>query len=361
MLGLVPDANAAEPQPALIRLDRLRRFLLPKAKLFILLAALAVAGTLSLGQSQLALAHSRPARFDPSPGSVLDAAPADVTGWFTEDLRRDPNSFIQVLVDNGATVSTGDTTIAPDRRQMTINLQSGLGEGRYIVYWSSLDDGDGDVFSGCYGFFVGQAAADNAVTNSESLDAGADCPAVPEAAETTTPDTMASNATLDIGVAVKGSDATITMQPADFTPRAPDGSTEDPNFGHYHIYLDKVPDDVLTGSHMDMPASADGTPTADSTSVDQMSDSGTAENPVMWVENSYTFTDLAPGVHTVSVALFHDDHTPLSPPVIASQTFTVGGAGGSDSGGVATWVLAIGIIGGLVVGGAGMKLAGNRA
>ena len=59
-----------------------------------------------------------------------------------------------------------------------------------------------------------------------------------------------------------------------------------------------------------------------------MSDSGMAENPVMWVENSYTFTGLEPGVHTVSVALFHDDHTPFSPPVIASQSFTVAGSGG---------------------------------
>ena len=178
---------------------------MPKAKLFILLAAIVVAGTLSLGQSQLALAHSRPTRFDPSPGSVLDAAPASVTGWFTEDLRRAAESFIQVSDDNGTTVSAGDTNIAADRRQMTVNLQSGLGEGRYIVYWSTLDDGDGDVFSGCYAFFVGQAAADNAVSNSEALDAGADCPAPPETADTSAP-TTASNATLDIGVSVSGSD-----------------------------------------------------------------------------------------------------------------------------------------------------------
>jgi hypothetical protein len=279
-----------------------------------------------------------------------------VTGWFTEDLRRAAESFIQVLDDNGTTVSAGDTNIAADRRQMTVNLQSGLGEGRYIVYWSSLDDGDGDVFSGCYAFFVGQAAADNAVSNSEALDAGADCPAPPETADTSAP-TTASNATLDIGVSVSGSDATVTIQPTDFTPRAPDGSTEDPNFGHYHIYLDKVPDDVLTGTHMDMAS----TPAADAKPAEQMSDSGMAENPVMWVENSYTFTGLEPGVHTVSVALFHDDHTPFSPPVIASQSFTVAGSGGSTSSGIPTWALVVGIIGGLVVGGAGMKLAGNRA
>jgi copper resistance protein C len=335
-----------------------------RAKLLILLAALAAAGLILTAGT--ALAHSRPVRFDPAPGAVLQATPSTITGWFTSDIRRAEESFIQVLNADGTNVASGEVQLSSDRRQMSVGLEAGLGAGRYVVYWGTFDDGDGEAFSGCYAFFVGQAAADAAVANGESLDAAADCPAVPETTDDHS-DQMASNATLAIGVTVSGSNATVTMQPTDFTPRAPDGSTVDPNFGHYHIYLDKVPDDVLTGSHShdmeDMSgdaAAADATPD-DAMSSDDMAD-GLAENPVMWVENSYKFTDLEPGVHTVSVALFHDDHTPYSPPVIASQTFTVGGVGvGGDDGGIPAWTLAVAVLGGLVVGGAGMKLAGTRA
>lgn len=336
-----------------------------KAKLLILLAAIAAIGSLSFAGS--AEAHSKPARFDPAPGSVLSAAPSEITGWFTNDIRRAEDSFIQVLDKDGANLATGETQLSTDRRQMSVALPGGLGEGRYIVYWSTLDDGDGDVFAGCYAFFVGQAAADDAIANGESLDAAADCPSMGEqVSDGGGTETTGSDAMLQIDVSVGGSSATVTMSPTNFTPRPPDGSTVDPNFGHYHIYLDKVPDDVLTGSHshedmaMQDSSSADSTPESgtDSTAMDDSS--GMAENPVMWVENSHKFEDLAPGVHTISVALFHDDHTPLNPPVIASQSFTIGGAGGDD-GGIPAWTLALAIVGGLVVGGAGMKLVGGRA
>jgi hypothetical protein len=87
---------------------------------------------------------------------------------------------------------------------------------------------------------------------------------------------------------------------------------------------------------------------------------GLVENPVMWVENSFTFTGLEPGVHTVAVSLTYDNHQPFDPPVIVSQSFTIGG-GGEDNGGLPAWTLALAIAGGLVVGGVGMKLAGGRA
>ena len=85
---------------------------------------------------------------------------------------------------------------------------------------------------------------------------------------------------------------------------------------------------------------------------------GLVENPVMWTENSYTFTNLEPGYHTVSVVLNHDDHTPLSPAVVAAQTFRVED---NDSGSLPVWALALGVIAGLVVGGVGVKLASSRA
>lgn len=339
-----------------------------RAKLLILLAAFAAFGSLSL--AVVAEAHSRPVRFDPAPGAVLDAAPSEVTGWFTSDIRRAEESFIQVLDEGGANVAAGEVQLSDDRRQMSVALGSGVGEGRYIVYWSTFDDADGEVFSGCYAFFVGQTAADEAVASGEALDGGADCPAMAEEADHTHEDGTAaeSSASVELSVSVSGKDAELTILPVNFTPRPPDGDTVDPNFGHYHIYLDKVPVDVITGAHSHDDAMADDHDedmADDEMSEDEMADheemdGGLVENPVMWVENSFTFTDLEPGVHTVSVVLNYDNHTPFDPPVIASQSFTIGGAGDDDSG-IPAWTLALAIAGGLVVGGVGMKLVGGNA
>jgi methionine-rich copper-binding protein CopC len=121
-------------------------------------------------------AHSRPIRFDPAPGSVLTAAPSSITGWFTSDIRRDANwSFIHVTDAQGNRVDTGDSTLSSDRRQMTANLKSGLTDGRYVVTWRTFDDADGAVFGDCFTLYVGQAAADAAVTDKTRLDAGSSC------------------------------------------------------------------------------------------------------------------------------------------------------------------------------------------
>lgn len=139
----------------------------------IVVAASAVAAMLYV---QLASAHSRPIRFDPAPGAVLSAAPAQVSGWFTSDLRRDPNwNFIRVLGPNGQRVDTGEPILGADRLSMTVNLQSGLGAGRYLVTWRTWDDADGEIFGDCYTFFVGQAAADAAIAQKVRLDGGSQC------------------------------------------------------------------------------------------------------------------------------------------------------------------------------------------
>src|SRR6478672_11917876 len=87
-------------------------------------------------------AHSRPLRFDPAPGAVLQAAPASITGWFGSDIRRDPNwSFLQVTDAQGQRVDMGETALSSDRLQMKATLKSGLGPGAYMVSWRTWDDG----------------------------------------------------------------------------------------------------------------------------------------------------------------------------------------------------------------------------
>ena len=332
---------------------------------FLLLSAFAALA--ALASVSLVNAHSRPVRFDPAPGAVLDAAPGEVTGWFTSDIRRTDESFIRVLDADGAEVQEGDVQLSTDRRQMSTALQADLGEGRYLVYWSTFDDADGEVFGGCHVFYVGQAAADAAVADGLALDGGADCPAVAEGGEHTHDNEGGEQDTsiaISIPEIVTGDSVTLNITPANFTPRAPDGNTVEPGFGHYHIYLDKVPEDILTGEHSHEAGEDHSTTSATGAMEDQEDEetalgnpAGLVENPVMWTENSYTFTNLEPGYHTVAVALNYDDHSPYSPPVLTSQTFFV--EGGDDGSGVPWWALALGVVGGLVLGGAGMKLAGR--
>jgi len=91
----------------------------------VLAAEIAVAGIFLFASN--ALAHSRPVRFDPAPGAVLQAGPAQVDGWFNSAIRRDPNwSFIRVTDVQGKRVDSGDATLSSDRLQMSQNLKSGL-------------------------------------------------------------------------------------------------------------------------------------------------------------------------------------------------------------------------------------------
>jgi methionine-rich copper-binding protein CopC len=333
-----------------------------------------------------AAAHSRPVRFDPSPGEVLTSSPDTVTGWFTSDIRRVEESFIRVIGPDGANAASEEVDLSEDRRQMSVAIDDSLAVGRYVVHWSTFDDADGEVFSDCYAFFVGQAAADDALEHGHALDTAADCPAETASGSGDATDddhahdddasTVESSASVDFRVIVNGKDAELTILPIDFTPRAPDGNTVDPNFGHYHIYLDEVPVDAFTGahshddaeSHDDMAMDDDDDEAHDDDMAEDMAmddestdghafDGGLVENPAMVIENSFLLTDLEPGVHTVSVVLNYDNHAPFDPPVIATQTFEIEG----DSGGIPAWTLVLAIAGGLVVGGIGMKLAGSRS
>ena len=173
---------------------------LPSFKLIALFGAVAAIFT-ALVATQIASAHSRPLRFDPSPGQVLQAAPAQVQGWFGSEIRRDPNwSFIHVTDSQGNRVDTGDTALSSDRLQQTATLKSGLAPGMYTVTWRTFDDGDQEIFGDCYVFFVGQSAADAAVANKTRLDAGSKCDRIEISAKngTPTPQQVAAAATASV-------------------------------------------------------------------------------------------------------------------------------------------------------------------
>jgi methionine-rich copper-binding protein CopC len=142
-----------------------------RKKPLLLAAALAAVGAVAM--VTIVSAHSRPIRFDPSPGQVLTQPPAQVSGWFTAELRRDPNwTFLHVTDAQGNRVDTGETQISSDRRQLTVALKAGLAAGKYQVTWRGFDDEDGAIFGDCYVFYVGQAAADQGFQDFQRIDGG---------------------------------------------------------------------------------------------------------------------------------------------------------------------------------------------
>jgi methionine-rich copper-binding protein CopC len=155
---------------------------------FALAAGVALVAVIAVISAQIAFAHTRPIRFDPAPGEVLLSAPSKVDSWFTNPLRRDPNwNFLRVTNAQGQRVDVGEPILSSDRRQMTVNLQPGLPEGRYTVNWYGWDDLDGHILGDCYTFYVGQAAADAGFNDKTRLDGGGTCSRIDVSAPNGTP------------------------------------------------------------------------------------------------------------------------------------------------------------------------------
>jgi methionine-rich copper-binding protein CopC len=288
------------------------------------------AGVLALLAITAALGHASPERFDPAPGQVLTNAPSRVDGWFTQDIRRqeeqsrlrvyrvEADGSLSQQVDTGATVIDDS-----DRRHMYVDLAPDLGAGEYAVAWQTLSDEDDEPDGNCYRFFVGLEAAAAAHDARSRIDVAGDCPTSAVAA----PPAPQSTIELDVSDISATGDVTVNLS-SDATIRLPTSEGRDPNFAHYHLYLDVAPE--LLHSHDDEEGGE--------ANPDEVAFSG----DLMTTEDSHTFKGLEPGVHTIFAALFYDDHSPFVPPVVTGTTFTVPGSGGGDGDGLGT-VAVIGI------------------
>ncbi len=322
------------------------------------------AALLALATVATAGGHASPERFDPGPGAVLDAAPARVDGWFTQDIRRqEDQSFLRVYsveADGslGQRVDTDTTTIDDaDRRHMFVDLTPDTGPGEYAVAWQTLSDEDDELDGNCYRFFVGQAAADAAHEARSRIDMAGVCPTVAVSA----PPEATASIELDVPEESATGDVTVGMTTEGAAIRLPTGEGRDPAFAHYHLYLDIAPS--LIHSHeegeMDTEDGEDGGGEMD---MEQEEFSG----DIMTTEDSHTFKDLEPGTHTVFAALFYDDHTPFNPIVITGATFRVlesdgsAGDGGTGPFAVAGIAIAVGLIALLVGGRLGGVMARRR-
>ena len=129
------------------------------------LAAVAALALVAVAASAIATrsgeAHADYDRSVPAADSVVDTAPAIVEIWFTQEIGSG-GTVVRVLGPDGAQVDLGDTTLDlfdPERKRVTVSLQSNLAPGTYTVEWTTLSAEDGESGSGTFAFTIAGAAA----------------------------------------------------------------------------------------------------------------------------------------------------------------------------------------------------------
>ncbi|WP_420864085.1 copper resistance CopC/CopD family protein [Streptomyces deccanensis] len=115
-----------------------------------------------LGGAGSASAHAALKGSDPVDGSVLDAAPRDVTLRFTESVSLLADSIRVVDPENRA-VDTGKPGRAGDRADTArVTLPTGLDDGTYTIAWRVIS-ADSHPISGALIFSIGEPSATAAV------------------------------------------------------------------------------------------------------------------------------------------------------------------------------------------------------
>jgi plastocyanin/predicted lipoprotein with Yx(FWY)xxD motif len=107
---------------------------------------------------------------------------------------------------------------------------------------------------------------------------------------------------------IPSGNVTVSISVTNFNVVDKQGQTSAPGEGHVHFYLD-IPARTEAGKPAVPPSG-------------------------VWAHVSgttYTFTDVAPGTHTITVQLVNNDHTPLIPLATAQATVTVGAAAASPA------------------------------
>lgn len=114
-----------------------------------------------LGGAGSAFAHAALKESDPADGSVLDAAPRDITLTFTESVSLLRDS-IRVVDPESRAVDTGKPGRAGDRADTArVILPAGLDDGTYTIAWRVVS-ADSHPISGALIFSIGEPSATTA-------------------------------------------------------------------------------------------------------------------------------------------------------------------------------------------------------
>lgn len=141
----VPTATAAVDASS-DRAHRLRTAVLAAA-------ALTFAAGIALAGAAPAFAHDELLGSSPEPGQVLDAAPAEISLEFSNDII-EVGTAIEVVDHHGGEVAVGEPVVAGPR--VTASLPADL-EGEYQVRWRAVSS-DGHPIEGTIDFGVGADA-----------------------------------------------------------------------------------------------------------------------------------------------------------------------------------------------------------
>jgi methionine-rich copper-binding protein CopC len=101
-------------------------------------------------------AHAQYASSTPGKGARLTTAPAEVTITFTQEIQKIAGTYdITVNKDRGLAVTSGPAVVSDgDRTMMSVPLEPGLADGRYVVRWKNVSDADGDPLEGAFSFYL---------------------------------------------------------------------------------------------------------------------------------------------------------------------------------------------------------------
>jgi methionine-rich copper-binding protein CopC len=125
------------------------------------LVALLVAAALGTSSPTAALAappeHARYVGSTPANGSIVAAAPARVVARFSEAVRPQGSSMT-VIAPDGSRADVGNSavdTTDPNRTTLTVTLRTGLGNGTYVVNYTTVSAEDGDTETSRFTFSIG--------------------------------------------------------------------------------------------------------------------------------------------------------------------------------------------------------------
>lgn len=116
-------------------------------------AALTFAAGIALAGAAPAFAHDELLGSSPEPGQVLDAAPAEISLEFSNDII-EVGTAVEVVDHHGGEIAVGEPVVAGPR--VTASLPADL-EGEYQVRWRAVSS-DGHPIEGTIDFGVGADA-----------------------------------------------------------------------------------------------------------------------------------------------------------------------------------------------------------
>jgi copper transport protein len=120
--------------------------------------------SLAVGAAQPALAHANYVSSTPANGSVA-AAPARIVAKFSEAVRPAGSSMV-VLGPDGQRADNADSAVDTSdasRTTFSVGLKAGLGNGTYVIRWTTVSADDGETATGTFSFSVGAPSVNPAL------------------------------------------------------------------------------------------------------------------------------------------------------------------------------------------------------